>query len=82
MWSRGYRVSDEEVGDIYDVLARHGGMRFLHDGAGFVDEHRRNAAASPGSLVEVREDGVDAAVGVAGWRQVELCQDVADVLLH
>ena len=44
MWSRGYRVSDQEVGDIYDVLARHGGMRFLHDGAGFVDEHRRNAA--------------------------------------
>jgi pimeloyl-ACP methyl ester carboxylesterase len=44
MWSRGYRVSDEEVGDMYDVLARHGGMRFLHDGAGFVDEHKRNAA--------------------------------------
>jgi hypothetical protein len=44
MWSRGYRVSDEEVGDMYDVLARHDGMRFLHDGAGFVDEHKRNAA--------------------------------------
>jgi pimeloyl-ACP methyl ester carboxylesterase len=44
MWSRGYRVSDEEVGDMYEVLARHGGMRFLHDGAGFVNEHKRNAA--------------------------------------
>jgi pimeloyl-ACP methyl ester carboxylesterase len=44
MWSRGYRVSDEEVGDMYDVLARHDGVRFLHDGAGFVGEHKRNAA--------------------------------------
>jgi len=44
LWSRGYRVSDEEVGDMSDVLARHGGMRFMHDGAGFVDEHKRNAA--------------------------------------
>jgi len=44
MWSRGYRLSDEETGDMYDVLARHDGVRFLHDGAGFVDEHQRNAA--------------------------------------
>lgn len=44
IWSRDYRVSDEEVGDLYQVLARHDGMRFLHDGAGFVDEHKRNAA--------------------------------------
>jgi pimeloyl-ACP methyl ester carboxylesterase len=44
MWSRGYRLSDEETGDMYDVLARHDGVRFLHDGAGFVDEHKRNAA--------------------------------------
>jgi len=44
MWSRGYRVSDEETGDLYDVLARHDGVRFLHDGAGFVDEHKRHAA--------------------------------------
>ena len=29
---------------MYDVLARHDGVRFLHDGAGFVDEHKRNAA--------------------------------------
>lgn len=29
---------------MYDVLARHDGMRFLHDGAGFVGEHKRNAA--------------------------------------
>ena len=44
MWSRGYRLSDEETGDMYDVLARHDGVRFLHDGAGFVDEHKRSAA--------------------------------------
>jgi pimeloyl-ACP methyl ester carboxylesterase len=44
IWSRDYRVSDEEVGDLYEVLARHDGVRFLHDGAGFVDEHKRNAA--------------------------------------
>jgi pimeloyl-ACP methyl ester carboxylesterase len=44
MWSRGYPVTNEEVGDMYDVLARHDGMRFLHDGAGFVDEHKRSAA--------------------------------------
>jgi hypothetical protein len=44
MRSRGYRVSDDGVGDMYDVLARHGGMRFLDDGVGFIDEHKRNAA--------------------------------------
>jgi hypothetical protein len=44
MRSRGYRVSDDWVGDMYDVLARHGGMRFLDDGVGFIDEHKRNAA--------------------------------------
>ncbi len=44
MWSRGYRLSGEEIGDMYDVLARHDGVRFLHDGAGFVGEHKRNAA--------------------------------------
>jgi pimeloyl-ACP methyl ester carboxylesterase len=42
MWSRGYQLSDEELGDMFDVLTRHDGMRFLHDGAGFVDEHKRN----------------------------------------
>jgi pimeloyl-ACP methyl ester carboxylesterase len=43
MWSRGYRVGDQEVVDMYGVLARHDGVRFLHDGAGFVDEHQRHA---------------------------------------
>jgi hypothetical protein len=44
MRSRGYRVSDDGVGDMYDVLAQHGGMRFLDDCVGFIDEHKRNAA--------------------------------------
>jgi pimeloyl-ACP methyl ester carboxylesterase len=43
MWSRDHRLTDEEVGDMLDVLRRHGGVRFLHDGAGFVDEHKRSA---------------------------------------
>ena len=43
MWSRDYRLSDEEVGDLYDVIARRDGMRFMHTGARFVIEHKRNA---------------------------------------
>ena len=43
IWSPGYRVSDEEVADLVGLLARHDGLRYLHEGAGFVDEHRRHA---------------------------------------
>jgi pimeloyl-ACP methyl ester carboxylesterase len=42
MWSRGYKVSRAELRDMNDVLSRHDGMWFLHAGAGFVDEHKRN----------------------------------------
>jgi pimeloyl-ACP methyl ester carboxylesterase len=43
IWSPDYRVTDEELDDLRDLLARHDGTRFLHEGAGFVDEHRRHA---------------------------------------
>ncbi|GAA3082254.1 pimeloyl-ACP methyl ester carboxylesterase/SAM-dependent methyltransferase [Kribbella aluminosa] len=44
MYSRDYRPSEAELGELWSALTRRDGARFLHDGAGFVREHRRNAA--------------------------------------
>src|SRR5262249_59310633 len=44
LFPRSYRVSEGEIADPRDALPRRNGAIFLHSGAGFVDEHRRNAA--------------------------------------
>ena len=42
-YSRDYHPSQTELVELWSALVRRGGARFLHDGAGFVKEHRRNA---------------------------------------
>ena len=44
LFSRSYQVSEDEIADFRDAMSRRNGAIFLHSGAGFVDEHRRNAA--------------------------------------
>ena len=43
MYSAGYHPSDAELLETWSALTRRDGAIFLHDGAGFVKEHRRNA---------------------------------------
>jgi pimeloyl-ACP methyl ester carboxylesterase len=43
MYSRDYHPSQTELVELWSALVRRDGARFLHDGAGFVKEHRRNA---------------------------------------
>jgi pimeloyl-ACP methyl ester carboxylesterase len=44
LFSRSHQVSDDEIADLQDAMSRRNGAIFLHSGAGFLDEHRRNAA--------------------------------------
>ncbi|MFD7152946.1 methyltransferase domain-containing protein [Kribbella sp. NPDC059898] len=43
MYARDYRPTEAELTELWSALTRRDGARFLHDGAGFVPEHRRNA---------------------------------------
>ncbi|TDW90947.1 pimeloyl-ACP methyl ester carboxylesterase [Kribbella pratensis] len=43
MYSRNYHPSRRELLELWSALVRRDGARFLHEGAGFVKEHRRNA---------------------------------------
>jgi pimeloyl-ACP methyl ester carboxylesterase len=43
MYSNGYRPSPAELAELWSVITRRAGAAFLHDGAGFVKEHRRHA---------------------------------------
>ena len=43
MYSRGYRLSPEELAEMWLAVTRRDGAAFLHNAAGFVGEHRRYA---------------------------------------
>ena len=43
LYSKEYNVTSEELGELYDAIARRNGVAFLSNAAGFVDEHRQNA---------------------------------------
>lgn len=43
MYAPEYRVTDIELQELYDAIARRDGMAFLHLGAGFVAEHKAHA---------------------------------------
>jgi pimeloyl-ACP methyl ester carboxylesterase len=42
MWSKEYKVSDEELAEVFDAVTRRDGALFMHNAAGFVDEHKVN----------------------------------------
>jgi pimeloyl-ACP methyl ester carboxylesterase len=43
MYSRGYRPSSAELTEMWSAVTRRDGAAFMHNAAGFVAEHRRNA---------------------------------------
>ncbi len=43
MYSKGFRPSSEELGEIWSAITRRDGAAFMHDAARFVKEHRRHA---------------------------------------
>ena len=43
MYSRGYHPSPGELAELWAAITRRDGAAFLHNGAGFVGEHRRHA---------------------------------------
>jgi pimeloyl-ACP methyl ester carboxylesterase len=43
MYAPGYGVTDAELMEVYDAIARRDGAAFLHLAAGFVDEHKAHA---------------------------------------
>jgi pimeloyl-ACP methyl ester carboxylesterase len=44
LYSTSYEPSAAEIAELSGAIRRRGGAAFMHRGAGFVDEHRRNAA--------------------------------------
>jgi pimeloyl-ACP methyl ester carboxylesterase len=42
MWSKEYKVSNEELTEVFDAVSRREGAFFLHSAAGFVHEHKAN----------------------------------------
>jgi len=42
MWSKKYRVTEDELIEVWDAIRRRNGMLFMHYAAGFVDEHKAN----------------------------------------
>jgi hypothetical protein len=65
LFSPSYVVSAPELADLSDAIRRRGGAAFLHRGAGFVDERRRNAERWDLAAI-VRELGDTVAFHVAG----------------
>jgi len=43
VYSRGYRPAPAELAELWSAMTRRDGAAFLHNAAGFVGEHRRNA---------------------------------------
>ena len=43
LWSKEYKVSEEELREVYDAITRRKGATFMSNAAGVVDEHKRNA---------------------------------------
>ena len=68
LFSPSYNVSAAELTDLSDAILRRDAAAFLHRGAGFVDEHRRNAERRDLAAI-VRELGDTVAFHVAGSEQ-------------
>ncbi|HEY3725585.1 MAG TPA: alpha/beta hydrolase [Solirubrobacteraceae bacterium] len=65
LFSPSYNVSAAELADLSNAILRRNGAAFLHRGAGFVGEHRRNAERWDLAAI-VRELGDTVAFYVAG----------------
>lgn len=44
LWSKEYGLTKEELNEIFNAVTRRNGALFMSNAAGFVDEHKKNAA--------------------------------------
>ena len=65
MYARGYRPTPEELTELRSATLRRDGAAFMHNAAGFVSEHRRNAQRWDFAAI-ARELGGTAALYVGG----------------
>jgi pimeloyl-ACP methyl ester carboxylesterase len=81
MWSKGYRVTDAELGELHKVLDRHDGLFYLAAAAGFVADHKAQGDRLDfGSLFKAYRDQFPFLVGGSEedpfeHRQLDLAQE-------
>lgn len=81
MWSRGYRVTDAEIGELHRAMDRHDGLFYLAAAAGFVADHKAQGERLDfGSLFKAYRDQFPFLVGGSDedpfeHRQVDLAQE-------
>src|SRR5262249_26694264 len=57
VYSRGYRPAPAELAELWSAMTRRDGAAFLHNAAGFVREHRRNAQRRDPAAIAREPDG-------------------------
>jgi pimeloyl-ACP methyl ester carboxylesterase len=81
MWSKGYKVTDAEVRELYNALDRHDGMFYLAAAAGFAADHKAEGDRLDfGRLFQAYRDQFPFFVGGSDedpfeHRQVDLAQE-------
>jgi len=81
MWSKGYRVTDAEVRELYNTLSLHDGLFYLAAAAGFAADHKAQGdRLDLGSLFQAYRDQFPFLVGGSDedpfeHRQVDLAQE-------
>ena len=68
MYSRGYRPGPAELTELWSAITRRDGAMFLHNAAGFVGEHRRNAQRWDLAAI-ARDTGGTVAFSIGGSRE-------------
>ena len=43
LWSKGYKLTDGEINELFDAIGRRNGVYMLSRSAGFVDQHKDNS---------------------------------------
>jgi pimeloyl-ACP methyl ester carboxylesterase len=81
LWSRGYHVTDAEIGELYRAMDRHDGLFYLAAAAGFVADHKAQGDRLDfESLFKAYRDQLPFLVGGSDedpfeHRQVDLAQE-------
>ena len=86
MWSKEYRVTDVELGELHSALDRHDGLFYLAAAAGFVADHKAQGDRLDfGGLFQAYRDQFPFLVGGSDedpfeHRQVDLAQERLETL--
>lgn len=81
MWSKGYHVTDAELGELYSAMDRHDGLFYLAAAAGFVADHKAQGDRLDfGRLFQAYRDQFPFLVGGSDedpfeYRQVDLARE-------